>query len=53
MKPEPNLTPPRYARRHWNAATLTDPKTRRQRRMKTRILRVMQVSRSALRERLR
>jgi len=37
---DPNL-PPRYVRRHWSPNILTDPKTRRERRHRTRILRAM------------
>lgn len=42
----PTDTPPRYVRRHWTTDILTAPKaaqTRRQRKQKARILRLMQV----------
>lgn len=38
----PNL-PPRYVRRHYNITKFTTPKTRRQRKVRARILRAMQV----------
>ena len=34
--------PPRYVRRHFNSAHFTQPKTRRQRKQRARILRAMQ-----------